>query len=67
MEHLEARIKAYKESGFSGTLYYAEITNMRVAEDALLKQKKFKWNTQTQSNRKEEPGYIYLIIGRRYE
>lgn len=65
-EDREARVEAFKESGFLGTFYYAEIENMREAEDALLKEKKFRWNTQTQSNRKEEPGIVYLIVGERH-
>ena len=64
-EDLQARIKAFEESGFQGDFYYAETQNMRQAEDELLKEKP-RWNTQTQSIRKEKPGYVYLIKGRRF-
>lgn len=41
--------------------YYAKTTNMKKAEDQLLKSSDWSNNHQKQSNRKEEKGYVYVI------
>ena len=50
----------YKD-GYSGVMYVAETTDMKLTEDQLLKQQDFRDNIQKKSNQVEGPGYVYLI------
>lgn len=58
----------YSREGYSGEMLYVPTTNMKEYEDELLKHKGpglLEYNVQITSNQKNEPGYIYIIIGRK--
>lgn len=65
------RAATYTRDKYGGTMYYAETRNMRLAEDRLLKAAfesgGGRHNQHTLSNASEEPGYVYVIQGRRYQ
>lgn len=58
---MKTRINAHQRSGKSGTIYYRKTTNMMSAEEKYLEYC-CKDNKQGQSNAKEEPGIVYLIV-----
>ena len=61
---LQSRIYYYKYKGYTGTLYLAKTTNMKVAENRLLNYcKKCDLNIQKRSNAQPKPGYVYVIEG----
>ena len=60
----ENRRKQYRSEGYTGTFYYAQVQNMKVAEQMLLKcvgTGNCPRNKQSTSNAPEEPGYVYTI------
>ena len=67
-EDPEERARKHQRKGFSGTLYYVETQNMRQAENRLFdaKEGSYRYNNHQASNHGEEPGYVYLIKGKKY-
>lgn len=63
---IDRRIAQYEREGYSGEVYFAETNNMRFAENNLLRNFDFRHNVQQSSNALEEPGYVYLIKGKKY-
>lgn len=61
---IDGRTSSHKRSGFRGTLYYAKTRNMKGSENRLLKWG-FRHNQLSCTGRDEEPGYIYVIVGRK--
>lgn len=59
--NVKNRTRDHERNGRDGVLYYAKTTNMRKAEDRLLKSSEWPDNRQKQSNRKEDKGYVYVI------
>lgn len=53
------------KDGYWGKLFYAPTQNMMVAEDELLKKRKYRYNKQKESNAEENRGFIYVIQGKR--
>ena len=64
---LENRTGGHEREGYSGTVYYTETQNIKDAEDELLKLRSYPYNKYKLSGQQEEPGYVYLIWGRRYK
>lgn len=60
-ENLEQRIYQHEREGYRGLILVAKTTNMRKAEDNLLKYPSW-LNSQRSSNQNEEHGYIYAIM-----
>ena len=62
------RASQHERNGYSGTMYYAKTQNMRHAEKRLLDSKKggYRYNDHQTSHQEEEPGYVYLIKGKKY-
>ena len=56
------RAGEYRREGWTGTMYYCKTSNMRFAEDKLLKACNCPANKQRKSNVSEDPGYVYLIV-----
>ena len=56
----------YEGQGYGGTLFVATTLNMKAAEDRLLAIRDFRHNVQKLSNVQEEPGFIYVIKGRKF-
>ena len=67
-EDPEERADQHERNGFSGTMYYAETQNMKQAENKLFDAKKgsYRYSDHQASNQEEEPGYVYLIKGKKY-
>lgn len=61
----EVRAFFYERDGYSGTMYLARTRDMRRAEDKLFSRRDYRHNVQRRSNAKAEPGYVYLIVGRK--
>ena len=61
----ERRANEYERDGYSGIMYIAKTTNMQYAEDKLLEYKPLHC-IQSTSNAANEPGYVYVINGRKY-
>lgn len=59
--NVKNRTRDHERNGRDGVLYYAKTTNMRKAEDRLLKSSEWPDNRQKQSNQKEDKGYVYVI------
>lgn len=59
--NVKSRTRDHERKGRNGELYYAKTTNMKKAEDRLLKSSEWPNNRQKQSNRKDEKGFIYVI------
>lgn len=62
-----ARAKQYERYGYSGTMYYSETQNMKKAENKLLENYTFLHNIYERSGVDSEPGYIYIIKGKRFD
>ena len=43
-------------------MYCSKTSNMKKAEDRILKQKDFLLNSHKSSNADDEPGYVYIIV-----
>ncbi|KAH9397937.1 hypothetical protein TYRP_019309, partial [Tyrophagus putrescentiae] len=54
--NVKNRTRDNERNGRDGVLYYAKTTNMRKAEDRLLKSSEWPDNRQKQSNQKEDKG-----------
>ena len=67
----DRRANGYESDGYAGTMYVAKTENMMKAEDRLLKEARKtgggRHNVQDLSNAAEDPGYVYVIKGRRYD
>ena len=61
----EQRAGQYEAEGYSGTMYAAPTQNMMQAEDKLLEAEP-RHNEQKLSNGDEAPGFVYAIVGRKY-
>jgi hypothetical protein len=65
----ERRAREYELEGFSGIMRVQNVSNMRNAEDNLLRKAKEvgagRHNRQSISNMPEAPGYVYVIEGRK--
>jgi len=46
---------------YKGTMYYCRTINMELRENTLLNFKKWKDNSQQESNAPQEKGYVYII------
>lgn len=60
----ENRRKQYRSEGYTGTFYYAQVRNMKAAEQMLLScvgTGNCPRNVQSGSNAPEGPGYVYAI------
>ena len=63
---LQRRKEELQSEGFSGTMYYTDVKNMRLAENNLLACKsKFSHNPPKEGDAADESGYIYVIQGRK--
>ena len=62
----EQRAGQYEREGYSGTMYFAKTENMNKAESKLLQDYTYTHNVHQSSNSPSEPGYSYVIKGRRY-
>jgi hypothetical protein len=66
----DKRANGYEGELYSGVMFYARTQNMMKAEDKLLaagwKNGNCKHNLQEFSNAKEEPGFVYIIQGKKY-
>ena len=65
---LRRRKRQYEKQGYVGLMYHTESQNMKVDEDRLLDQMEkydIKYNVYRKSGAKAEPGYVYVIQGRR--
>ena len=60
------RARQYAREGYSGTLYYANTENMMRAENTLFENHTFRHNVQLRSNSPQDPGYVYVIKGKRF-
>nr|MDO8112914.1 hypothetical protein [Candidatus Sigynarchaeota archaeon] len=56
----QTRAKQYEKEGYGGTMFFADTTNMKKAENKLLGND-LRHNTQEKSNAHDEPGKIYVI------
>ena len=56
----------HEDEGFGGTMFCARTENMRKAENRLLAARGFCHNPHTQRKAAEEPGYIYVIKGKKF-
>ena len=54
----------YEAEGYSGTLFYARVSDMKQAEDDLLRRRDFLHNIHSRSNSQPQKGYVYIIKGR---
>lgn len=63
---VDRRKGEHETDGYSGTMNYATTQNMMMAENELLAIKKWLHNDQERSNISQEPGYVYVIKGRKY-
>ena len=65
------RARVYANEGYAGIMFVAKTSNMRKAENRLLKAAfesgSGRHNQQTRSNAVAEPGFVYVISGRRYQ
>ena len=61
------RSYGYQAEGYSGTLFYAEVSDMQREENRLLERRQYLHNVQSRSNAQAKPGYVYVIKGRRYQ
>ena len=61
----KGRAAQYEKEGYSGVMYMFKTENMRKAEDQLLQQGGTH-NEQRKSNVQDKPGFVYVIIGRKY-
>lgn len=59
------RCTQYERQGYRGTMWCASTRNMMAAEDKLL-ESGARHNNHRWSNALAEPGYVYVIQGRRY-
>lgn len=64
------RLSSYKSEGYSGTADVARTTNMKAAENHLLKagqssKRSCNDNVQKSSNVPAKPGYVYAIKGKK--
>ncbi|MBM4320089.1 MAG: hypothetical protein FJ125_09035 [Deltaproteobacteria bacterium] len=64
---LEATRRRYEREGYGGTLYAAPTRNMMRAEDQMLGEHGFRHNQQTTSNAPEDPGFVYVIQGKKFK
>ena len=67
---IQERAQEYERDGFSGIMFYADTTNMKYAENRLLKLAKEKGaaihNEHKKSNVGEEEGFVYIIQGKKF-
>jgi len=67
---INERKQEYERGNYSGEMFYAKTTNMRLAENKLfglaIENDAGRHNKQKDSNAAEEAGYVYIIQGRRY-
>ena len=59
------RAKQYEREGYSGTIYYAKTSTMKKSENELLKNDP-RHNDHKRSNVGENPGYVYVVKGKKY-
>lgn len=62
-----SRAGAYQREGYGGTMYVAETQNMKQAENQLLQDFDFRHNEQERSNLPKDPGFTYVIQGKKFE
>lgn len=58
------RKKQYRSQGYTGTFYYAEVQNMKMAEQELLRcidTRTCPCNVDRDSKAPDSPGYVYVI------
>ncbi len=59
------RSKQYEKDGYSGVMYISKTNNMLFAEDKLLEHNT-RHNIHKRSNVADEPGYVYVINGKKF-
>ncbi len=66
----EVRAKEYEGKGYSGKMFYAETTNMKLAENKLLQlaseNEAGRHNDHQNSNVGNQNGYVYIIQGKKF-
>ena len=62
----QQRAGEYERDGYSGTMYTARTENMNRAETQLLQNYDYTHNVHLSSNSPAEPGYVYVIKGKRF-
>ena len=63
--NIAARAKQYKNAGYRGRMYVTKTSNMKAAENKLLKKYSGKHNVQKKSSIAAKPGYVYAIKGQK--
>ena len=66
--NFDVRVRQREDEGFSGTVYYRWARSMKGAEDELLEKIRRNHpqnNLQEESNSPREPGYVYIIKGKK--
>lgn len=56
-----------KVEGYRGTMYYAKTANMKIAENHICEISADRLNIHHRPSIRAEPGYVYVIKGRRYD
>jgi hypothetical protein len=59
------RANQYEDEGYSGVMYYSKTTNMQLAENKLLEHNT-RHNKHKRSNIGDGPGYVYVIVGKKF-
>ena len=60
------RAREHERNGYSGKMYYARTSNMKLKEDKMLERGEFPHNKQEKSGQDEGEGYIYIIVGKKF-
>ena len=63
-DDVKRRTKEHEREGYSGVVYYSQTKNMMRAEDELLEYP-HRYNKDKVSGAQEQPGYVYVIKGRK--
>jgi len=59
------RANQYEDEGYSGVMYYSRSNNMQLAENKLL-ENNTRHNKYRRSNAGDGPGYVYVIVGKKF-